>query len=154
MLFDHRDIEERYTYDEVKFVVQECGFDIIREEQNEFSYFRSPASSHQRQETVYAFSAKKVCDVKPSRKSKASLPSWLINLELPVPKQLYMEKEKSGLMLKAQLLDLIDGKRSLEVLAVKAEHQHQIQPEQAYRLLLGYLTELYELDIVSKFRGV
>ena len=123
LAFFHRDASWCYEEDELAELVEESGFEILSRERRTVSYLKSPHSAHGRTEEILSFCARKVADVAlPERPHY--LPQWLIDTSVPVPAGNEIELRSSNHLLTAQILGLIDGKKTVNQIARKVARQY------------------------------
>lgn len=106
----------RWCADEVVAAVTEAGFDVRDALDVELPYMQSPASRHGRIERVFTFAADKVRRG-PREAAPPEPPPWLADARLPVPRTAELELAATAARIRAVLLALADGTRSLDEIA-------------------------------------
>ncbi len=133
----------RYSPEEVKAIVAECGFSDPYVSQASIPYMCSPASRHGRRERVFTFSAYKERKAdKPKR--HASLPDWLVKGDDPVPATPSFRQQAMSTQIYAFVMSLIDGKRSIKDMAVVLEKQRLMTRAEAEPAIRTFLTRMYD----------
>ncbi len=133
----------RYSPEEVKAIVAECGFSDPYVSQATIPYMCSPASRHGRRERVFTFSAYKERNVdRPAR--HASLPDWLVKGDDPVPASRSFRQQAMTTQIYAFIMSLIDGKRSIKDMAAVLEKQRLMTKAEAEPAIRTFLTKMYD----------
>lgn len=123
LAFFHRDASWCYEEDEFLDLVEENGFEILSRERRSVSYLKSPHSAYGRTEDILSVCARKVAEASiPARPHY--LPQWLIDTSVPVPAGNEIELRSSNHLLTAQILALIDGKKTISQIARKVARQY------------------------------
>ncbi len=133
----------RYSPEEVKAIVAECGFSDPYVSQATIPYMCSPASRHGRRERVFSFSAYKERDAdKPERHT--SLPDWLVKGDDPVPAVPSFRQQAMTTQIYSFIMSLIDGKRSIKDMAAVLEKQRLMTKAEAEPAIRTFLTKMYD----------
>ena len=132
-----------YSPEETKAIVAEGGFSDPYVSQATIPYMCSPASRHGRQERVFSFSAYKERDVgKPERYK--SLPDWIVTGKEPVPLTPSFKQQAMTTQIYSYIMSLIDGKRSIEDMAVVLESQKLMTTEEAESAIRSFMTKMHD----------
>ena len=103
----------RYSPEETKAIVAECGFSDPYVSEATIPYMCSPASRHGRQEKVFTFSAWKERDAKKPGRHRA-LPDWIVTGKEPVPLTQSFRTQAMTTQIYSFMMSLIDGKRTID----------------------------------------
>lgn len=143
LAFDHPERSRRYSPDEVLDIVTTNGFDRPAVHEKRIPYMCSPHSRHARQELTFAFAARKSSDVKPAARHKA-LPDWIVVGKDAVPMTQSFGTQAMTSRVYSFVMSLIDGKRSIEDMAVIFEQQKLMTRKEAVPAIRNFLTRMYE----------
>jgi hypothetical protein len=103
----------------------------------------SPASRHGRQEKVFSFSAYKERDAGKADRHRA-LPDWIVTGKEPVPLTQSFRTQAMTTQIYSFIMSLIDGRRSIEEMAVVLEKQQLMSKEEAVPAIRSFLTKMYD----------
>ncbi len=132
-----------YTADEIFDILKSAGFEILKHSIERIPYLASPHSSQHRNEKVLLFSAKKKTHLEaPSYFS--NLPRWIIDSTVPVPKTMVIDQSLIKTKTYAQMLELIDGKRSQNELVPEMVAKFGFTEDMAKEALSSFLVTLFE----------
>jgi ubiquinone/menaquinone biosynthesis C-methylase UbiE/uncharacterized protein YbaR (Trm112 family) len=121
LAFPSRRPARRLSREEVRELVAAAGFEVTAEADHRLPYLQSPASRHARVETVASFVAEKRRRAPSPAGSGRRLP-WLADTRLPVPRTADLELAATAARIRAVLLALLDGTRSVDdVVRIVAE---------------------------------
>jgi uncharacterized protein YbaR (Trm112 family)/SAM-dependent methyltransferase len=137
----HRALQ--YSPEETKAIVAECGFSDPYVSEATIPYMCSPASRHGRQEKVFSFSAYKERQVKQPARHRA-LPDWIVTGKEPVPLLPSFRTQAMSTQIYSFIMSLIDGKRSLQDMAVVLEKQQLMSRAEAEPAIRSFLTRMYD----------
>ena len=143
LAFQHPRRAMRYSPDEVGAIVVESGFSEPIVAEATLPYMCSPASRHGRQETVFTFAAYKEKNTRRPPRHKA-LPDWLVTGKEPVPLLQSFRTQATTTQIYAFIMSLIDGKRSIEEMAVLLEKQRLMTRAEAVPAIRGFLTKMFD----------
>ena len=143
LAFQHPRRAMRYSPDEVGAIVVESGFSEPIVAEATLPYMCSPASRHGRQETVFTFAAHKENNTRRPPRHKA-LPDWLVTGKEPVPLLQSFRTQATTTQIYAFIMSLIDGKRSIEEMAVLLEKQRLMTRAEAVPAIRGFLTKMFD----------
>lgn len=132
-----------YSPEETKAIVGEAGFSDPYVSQATIPYMCSPASRHGRQERVFSFSAYKERNVEKPERYKA-LPDWLVTGEEPVPLEPSFRQQAMTTQIYSYIMSLIDGKRSINDMAVVLGKQKLMTKEEAEPAIRSFMTRMYD----------
>jgi ubiquinone/menaquinone biosynthesis C-methylase UbiE/uncharacterized protein YbaR (Trm112 family) len=134
---------QRYSPEEVKGIVAECGFSDPYVSQATIPYMCSPASRHGRRERVFTFSTYKERDAnRPAR--HVALPDWIVKGDTPVPATPSFRQQAMTTQIYSFIMSLIDGKRSIRDMAAVLEQQRLMTKEEAEPAIRTFLTRMYD----------
>ena len=152
--FDHRGPEGRYSFEEIKILAEKNGFAIESHGCEFMPYLMSPGSAYQRHDQVHCIVAKKVKTVDKPEQNTKYLPEWILDPSIPVPAEEYILNLQASHGLRSQILNQVDGKRSILDIIPEIGKALGLPHDQAVQMVLGYLTEVYEQQIQDQFRGL
>jgi SAM-dependent methyltransferase/uncharacterized protein YbaR (Trm112 family) len=132
-----------HSSEELLEIVAASGFEIVAQREDELPYMRSPASRHGRVERTLSFRAVKRADVADPGPAW-SLPEWLADGSLPVPRLAHFETQGLVTRIYAFVMALIDGRRSSRDIAAYLVEQKLMDPADAESAVRSFLTQLFE----------
>ena len=133
----------QYSPEETKGIIAECGFSDPYVSEATIPYMCSPASRHGRQEKVFTFSAYKERQVEQPARHRA-LPDWIVTGKEPVPLSPSFRTQAMSTQIYSFIMSLIDGKRSLQDMAIVLEKQQLMSREEAEPAIRSFLTKMYD----------
>ncbi len=133
----------RYSPEETKAIVAESGFSDPYVSEATIPYMCSPASRHGRQERVFSFSAWKERSLKAPARHRA-LPDWIVTGKEPVPLTQAFRSQAMTTQIYSFMMSLIDGKRSIQDMAVVLEKQQLMTRAEAEPAIRAFLTKMYD----------
>ncbi len=133
----------RYSPEETKAIVAESGFSDPYVSEATIPYMCSPASRHGRQERVFSFSAYKERSLKAPPRHRA-LPDWIVTGKEPVPLTQAFRSQAMTTQIYSFMMSLIDGKRSIEDMAVILEKQQLMTRAEAEPAIRSFLTKMFD----------
>jgi len=133
----------QYSPEETKGIVAECGFSDPYVSEATIPYMCSPASRHGRQEKVFTFSAYKERPVEQPPRHRA-LPDWIVTGKEAVPLSPSFRTQAMSTQIYSFIMSLIDGKRSLQDMAIVLEKQQLMSREEAEPAIRSFLTKMYD----------
>jgi uncharacterized protein YbaR (Trm112 family) len=143
LAFSHPDRARRYSPEETKAIVAENGFSDPYVSDATIPYMCSPASRHGRIERVFTFSAYKERDVKSPSRHRA-LPDWIVTGKEPVPLSPAFRSQAMTTQIYSFIMSLIDGKRTLQDMAIVLEKQKLMTREEAEPAIRSFLTKMFD----------
>ena len=143
LAFAHPERARRYSPEETKAIVAESGFADPYVAQATIPYMCSPASRHGRQEKVFTFSARKERDAKSPPRHRG-LPDWIVTGKEPVPLTPSFRTQAMTTQIYSFIMSMIDGKRTLQDMAVILEKQKLMSREEAEPAIRSFLTRMYD----------
>jgi uncharacterized protein YbaR (Trm112 family) len=149
LAFFHRNESWCYSEEETLAIIAANGFEIVEHERAPIPYLQSPASAHGRIERVLSFCARKTAEV-PDTKRPQYLPDWLLDPERPIPDLDELVVATADHLLKAQILGAVDGRRSIEQIALFVAKHYGLQTREARGAVQRILTDLYENTLLRK----
>lgn len=145
LAFFHADPCRRYSEAEVLELTEEAGFEILSLDHRSLPYLSSPHSGHGRTERVVTFAARKVREVIPGHR-RGHLPDWAQDPTLPIPSTTSITLSASSELLKAQVLAAIDGKRSVDAIAVMVAREYGLSHLECRFAIQRMLTDVFEAE--------
>lgn len=133
----------QYSPEETKGIVAECGFSDPYVSEASIPYMCSPASRHGRQERVFTFSAYKERQVEQPARHRA-LPDWIVTGKEPVPLTPAFRTQAMSTQIYSFIMSLIDGKRTLQEMALVLEKQKLMTREEAEPAIRSFLIKMYD----------
>jgi uncharacterized protein YbaR (Trm112 family)/ubiquinone/menaquinone biosynthesis C-methylase UbiE len=143
LAFAHPQRARQYSPEETKGIIAECGFSDPYVAEATIPYMCSPASRHGRQEKVFTFAAYKERQVQPPARHRA-LPDWIVTGKEPVPLSTAFRTQAMSTQIYAFIMSLIDGKRSLQDMALVLEKQQLMSRAEAEPAIRSFLTRMYD----------
>lgn len=124
-------------------IVEQQGFHAPVHKDTTIPYMCSPASRHGRQETVLSWSARKKTHVKKVPRHEA-LPDWIVRGKDPIPALEHFQVTAMSTRIHAQIISLIDGRRSIADIASLLERERLMPAEEAEASIRGLLIRLFD----------
>jgi SAM-dependent methyltransferase len=143
LAFERAERELRHGPEEVTAIVTHSGFATPYAADETIPYMCSPASRHARRETVFTFSAVKTGEIKAPPRHKA-LPDWLVTGKKPVPLAPSFRTQALTTQIYAHVMSLIDGRRSIDDMAVILEKQKLMTRDEALPAIRNFLTRMLD----------
>jgi uncharacterized protein YbaR (Trm112 family)/SAM-dependent methyltransferase len=143
LAFSHPDRARRYSPEETKGIVAENGFSDPYVSDATIPYMCSPASRHGRRERVFTFSAYKERDAEQAARHRA-LPDWIVTGKEPVPLSPSFRSQAMTTQIYSFIMSLIDGKRTLQDMAIVLEKQKLMTREEAEPAIRSFLTKMFD----------
>jgi uncharacterized protein YbaR (Trm112 family) len=143
LAFSHPQRSRCYSAEETAEIIAGSGFarpDMI---DREIPYMCSPASRHGRRETVLAFSATKSSNVAKPERHKA-LPDWIVTGKEPVPLTRSFQSQAMSTQIHAYIMSMIDGKRTMQDMAILLEQQKLMTKDEALPSLRNFFTRMFD----------
>jgi uncharacterized protein YbaR (Trm112 family)/SAM-dependent methyltransferase len=133
----------QYSPEETKGIVAECGFSDPYVSEASIPYMCSPASRHGRQEKVFTFSAYKGRQVEQPARHRA-LPDWIVTGKEAVPLSTSFRTQAMSTQIYSFIMSLIDGKRTIQDMAVVLEKQQLMSREEAEPAIRSFLIKMFD----------
>jgi hypothetical protein len=130
-----------YLIDEVHELVESCSFRITTRLTEDIPYFRSPASGTARVDRVFGFAAEKVGEAAPLEAPHLFAP-WLSDTTLPIPSGAGLAAIRKKAVLTVGISSMIDGQRSIRMLAAELGTQWGMPPAVIEEQLRPFLARL------------
>ena len=143
LAFEHADPARRYGIDEFIDIIHDQGFAHPRSDETRIPYMCSPASRHGRRETVFSYAAIKLDRVKTPGRYKA-LPDWIVTGKESVPLLESFRAQAMTSQIYSLIMSMIDGKRSLQDMAVILEKQKLMTRAEAEPAIRSFLIKMYD----------
>lgn len=143
LAFHHPKRSSHYSPEETKAIIAETGFSDPYVSEATIPYMCSPASRHGRQERVFTFSAFKEKDVKAPPRHRA-LPDWLVTGKEAVPLLQSFRTQAMTTQIYSFIMSLIDGKRSIDDMAIVLEKQRLMSRAEAVPAIRSFLTKMFD----------
>lgn len=153
LAFSHANEAWRYSEEEVLAVLAASGFEVQSAERTAIPYLQSPASAYGRVERAFSFAARKVAPAGVP-KPTAYLPPWVREPDRPVPDLDEFVVASAHHLLKAQALAAIDGRRTLEEIALLVAKRYGLQKSEALSAVERVLLEIFEAATLNKTDSV
>ena len=152
--FDSRDIDQKYSFDEIKIMAHKKGFEIEAHKADIMPYLASPASAYQRFDQVHCIVAKKVKDISPPSPYQAYLPEWILDPTQKIPVLDRFGQLSAGHKIRKDILDQVDGSRSIQDLSIILKDGYGMTDEHANSTILGFFTEIFEDELAKTRKGL
>ena len=149
LAFFHRNEASCYSEEEVVSLMAANGFEIIATERVKIPYLQSPASAHGRVERAFSFSARKTADAETPKRPQY-LPKWLLDPDGVVPDLDEFVVASTNHLFKAQILAAIDGRRTVDEIALLIAKRCGLQRSEAKAAVQRILIDLYESSSIPK----
>jgi hypothetical protein len=143
LAFASQERAQRYSPEETKAIVAECGFSDPYVSDASIPYMCSPASRHGRRERVFTFSAWKEREVDTPARHRA-LPDWIVTGEEPVPLTQAFRTQAMTTQIYSFMMSLIDGKRSIDDMAIVLQKQGLMSKDEAIPAIRTFLTKMHD----------
>jgi len=143
LAFAHAERARRYGTEETRTMVAASGFSDPYVAEATIPYMCSPASRHGRQEYVFTFSAYKERGVNQPPRHRA-LPDWIVTGTEPVPLTPWFRTQAMTTQIYSFIMSMIDGKRSLQDMAVILEKQKLMTRAEAEPAIRSFLIKMYD----------
>lgn len=135
-----------YSREEILRLAAEAGFLIESVQEDEVPYLQSPHSCQKRFEKIFCFVAKKVADV-PQAETFYYLPAWIRDTDAAIP----VVKELTQMVIInrtfADLVALVDGKRSIADISTAFAAHTRMHPDEALELVRQLFINLFESQL-------
>ena len=143
LAFSSPERSRHYSPEETRAIVSESGFSDPYVSEKTIPYMCSPASRHGRREKVFTFSAWKERSAdKPPR--HRALPDWLVTGKEAVPLTQSFRTQAMTTQIYSFMMSLIDGKRSINDMAVILEKQKLMSRDEAVPAIRNFLMRMYD----------
>jgi hypothetical protein len=143
LAFFHRNEAWCYSQEEVLELLTANGFEVVASERASVPYLQSPSSAHGRVERVFSFAARKV-GAAALPKPTSYLPAWAREADRPVPDLDEFVVASAHFLLKAQVLGAIDGKRTIDEIALLVAKRYGLQRSEARGAVERILLEIFD----------
>lgn len=143
--FMHTKESSCYTFEEIKEILQQKGFQIETELVGKIPYLNSPVSAQDRYESVILFRAIKRKDT--SQTPYTYLPEWLINRDLPIPISPEIKHHQILAKTNADVFFTLDGKRSFNEISQLLAQHYQMPLDSANQTLMLLFIKFHESQI-------
>lgn len=143
LAFFHRNEAWCYSEEEALELLIANGFEVVASERAALPYMQSPASAHGRVERAFSFAARKVAAA-PLPRPNAYLPVWAREADRPVPDLDEFVVASANHLLRAQALAAIDGKRTIDEIALLVAKRYGLQRSEARGAVERILLEIFE----------
>lgn len=143
LAFFHKDETWRYSEEEVLELLELNGFEVLTAERRTMPYLQSPHSSYGRTEKVFSFAARKTKHADVPAVS-AYLPNWILDTSLPIPSSTEMAIGSSNHLLKAQVLDKVNGKYTINQIGRILARQYGLGKPETIHAVRRILMEAWE----------
>lgn len=150
LAFERNELSERLTPDEVRETLELSGFNLEKFEIRDLPYLHSPYSAIKRTDSVLIFSAiKKAHCKKPARFEY--LPSWLHNLDEPLPRSTEIQNLNVKSQTFSQILRLVDGRKSFSQITEFFANENNFDQNSTKEAIHSFFVNVYENLIFREF---
>ena len=143
LAFEDVSYARRYGPEETLEIVAQAGFERPSVREETIPYMCSPASRHGRRETVFTFAAMKTADASQPPRHRA-LPDWIVTGKEAVPLTPSFQNQALSTRIYSYVMSLIDGRRSIEDMALVMEQQKLMPRSEAVPAIRNFLTRMYD----------
>jgi SAM-dependent methyltransferase/uncharacterized protein YbaR (Trm112 family) len=143
LAFAQADRRLRFGLEESCAIVASAGFAAPTVVEDTIPYMQSPASRHARLERVVSWQAIKAGGV-PAPPAHARVPPWLRSPDEPVPLTTELQTEAVTVRIRALLLSLVDGRRSVRDIARMLVEQRLMRAEDAEEAVRRFLLRIHD----------
>ncbi len=152
MTFGHPSFAFHHCYEEFCELVKNLDFKIEAAEHRQIPYMASPHSNHSRLERITVMVNRSLSVAAslgdPIKGDKSApghqtLPPWLVDFNLPIPRSSPIDSKEMVHRVSSQLLQLIDGQKSLNTMAAHCVSQGLLGNDEATAYMLKFLKRLY-----------
>lgn len=140
--FMHPDPTRCLALEELLEQVTACGFSEADVHTQRMPYLCSPASRHSRIEETVAFRAQRVASAAPV--ASAAEPPWIGDTSRPVPRLPALELRTLASRVQLFMLELLDGRRSIDDVAVEMERRQLMTRDEARPEIRTFLARTVE----------
>jgi hypothetical protein len=130
-----------YVIEEVHEIVEKTAFSLGARLSEDAPYFHSPNSGTHRTDRVFAFSATKT-DEAPPLPAPTLFAPWLSDIRLPIPTSPSFPDLQKTSILTVGILSMIDGRRSIQDIAIALGQQWGVPPPILAEQLRPFLARL------------
>lgn len=149
LVFRQRLHRHRYGPEEVVHHIEAGGFKLVAWREFDLPYLASPISRHRRVEKVIFWHAEKTKD-RDAPVPFSHLPPWFDNWDAPVQQSLPLSRSKVMHAVAANILSLVDGRRSLRQMAAIGAKSLGLTEDETAEAIANILRVTWEKhDILS-----
>jgi len=130
-----------YVIEEVHEIVEKTAFSVGARLTEDVPYFHSPNSGTHRTDRAFAFSATKTNEAPPLPAPPLFAP-WLSDIRLPIPTSPSFPDLQKTSILTVGILTMIDGRRSIQDIAIALGQQWGVPPPILAEQLRPFLARL------------
>ncbi len=141
--FESREVEGRWTVDDLPGLASTCGFDVLKQADHELPYLHSPLNRGKRYELVHTLIAQRT-EMRLKTGAEAVMPSWLQHTSEVVPLSEEFRTQLTTTRIHAFIMGLIDGKRSINDMAEVLEEQRLMPAQQGVQAVRQFLNTMHE----------
>ena len=149
LAFFHRNETWCYSQEETLELLVTNGFEVLAAERAAIPYLQSPRSAHGRVERVFSFAVRKVASAGAPRPNPY-LPQWVRDPHRPVPDLDEFVVASAHHLLQAEALAAIDGKRTIDEIAVLVAKRYGLQKSEARSAVERVLLDIFEAATLGK----
>lgn len=150
LAYERNKLAEQLTPEEVREVLDSTGFRVDSIGFQDVPYLQSPYESIHRTDRILHFRAIKVRELEPPPRF-SYLPEWLADWNCPAPKTPEIQELKAKSELYLQILQQIDGARSIAEVARELSKTRRMNRGQAEEIVVEFLTNVFENFIYREF---
>lgn len=138
--FNNPRVAAHYSIEEVRYLVEKSGFEIRAEKFERIPYMQNPSSNSHRLERVWVAHAVKVKSVEIPDKLHNVLDPWESDPDSPIDIPVAKMNLVAGHKVNAEVLSLVDGKRSFNQIVQKLSQDKDLSQAQAGHILRQILS--------------
>lgn len=150
LAFEKNELSEKLTPNEVRETLELAGFGIEKFELQDIPYLQSPYSAISRTDCVLIFSAIKEKNCKKPGRFEY-LPSWLQDLDEPLPNNSEIQNLKSKSQTFSKVLHLVDGQKSFSKISEVFAQENNFDVNSTKEALHVFFVNIYEHLIFREF---
>ena len=151
--FTSSDPAQMWSKEDLREIAEGQGFEISGSQDMRLPYLNSPHSRMHRSELVHTLLAvRKAQTVKQSTCAQADSPPWLQDTSLPIPRTEEFRLQLTTTRIRAFLMGLIDGKRSVRDIAKVLEQERLMPASEAFGAVRNFLSTMHD-EAQARRRG-
>jgi len=143
LAFAHAQEAMNYSLPECAELIATSGFGDWQAREDRIAYLHSPASRHARDELTVCWRASKTAEA-PALPRHSALPEWLVTGREPVPLKQDFALQAANTRIRAYVLGLIDGRRSIRDMAKLLERERLMRADEAAAVIRRFLIQMLD----------
>lgn len=151
LAFNHSEQSANVSPEEALDIIKAQGFGVDNVQRQKIPYMQSPHSAHGRIEEIFGFLATKTMD-KTSDAIKDKSVLWLKDFAQPIPSDQVFSTTKMIYSIYLDVVNLIDGKHSIQDIAKQFGPKHGLPPDEAAVSVKNFLERM--LDNAARGQSV